>query len=319
MSLNELGAVPQGPAIVADVSAHESAQSFMQPRQVAAAAPSLPLQIRQAISREAILGHESAWQISDLGAVQARHGYDTGLLSRILTRALELKDELCANKHLNLTYIRGAHRYIPEIGELVHQRQRLQRLSTLAGTAVEPYPISVISSTITFMGPSDGDGTIDWHCDGVPVTELIPLQIDEHLQGGELELYLGNPEVGRAMLERGEELPRERVMKLQHKMGFSTLAQLLGVLHRTAPIRVGTRVTLNLNLRSVERPFVDDNRLFYLAADNDEDTAWLEEMTRDVRERQLPAYRLYQERLAGSMAGSGVGPQMARGKASPSG
>jgi hypothetical protein len=318
MSLNEVGVVPQGPAVVQSVSASGTGQGVLRSRLAEAVSPALPLNIRQAISREAILGHESAWQISDLGAVQARHGYDPQLLARILERALELKDELCSNKHLNLTYIRGAHRYIPEIQELANQRQRLQRLGTLAGTAIEPYPISVISSTITFMGPSDGDGTIDWHCDGVPVTELVPLQIDEQIQGGELELYLGNPEVGRAMLERGEELPRERIMKVQHKLGFSTLAQLLGVLHRTAPIRSGTRVTLNLNLRSVERPFVDDNRLFYLAADNDDDTAWLEEMTRDVQERQLPAYRRYQEKLAGSMAAHGLGPQMTKGKVSPS-
>ncbi len=89
----------------------------------------------------------------------------------------------------------------------------------------------------------------------------------------------------------GKEIPSQNTFKIQHKVGYSTLAQFLNVYHRTAPITVGTRITLVLNLRSVEKPFVDDNRLFYLAADNNDYFDWIEEMQRDVQERQLPAYQ----------------------------
>jgi hypothetical protein len=53
---------------------------------------------------------------------------------------------------------------------------------------------------------------------------------------------------------------------------------------------------------------VDDNRLFYLAADNDEDTSWLDELTEDVKTRQLPAYRRYQASLHAASASASVGP-----------
>ncbi len=251
-------------------------------------------EIRQSITRDAIVGHPTAWKVSDLGAVQFKHDYDKGLLDQILHEARALKAERAHQKHLNLTFITGADRFIPAIQELIHDPRRLERLSDLAGTKLEPYPFSVVGSTVTFMGPASGDNSVDWHCDGVPVTELIPLHMDEHLIGGGLEIYLGNCEIGKAMVDEGREIPEEDILRIGHKVGYSTLAQFVNIYHRTTPITVGTRVTLVLNLRSVERPFVDDNRLFYLAADNDQDLDWVKEIETDVRERQLPAYRRYE-------------------------
>jgi hypothetical protein len=90
-------------------------------------------------------------------------------------------------------------------------------------------------------------------------------------------------------------LPRNKIMRIDHKVGYATLGQFLGVLHRTAPIQLGDRVTLVLNQRSVAKPYVDDNRLFYLAADNDHDRGWVEELANDVWDNQLPAYRRFSE------------------------
>jgi hypothetical protein len=252
------------------------------------------MDIRHSISREAILGYETAWQVSDLGAVQFKHHYDPDLLSRIAKRALELKCQHAHKKHLDLTFITGADRYIPEIHEIIHDTNRLERLSTLAGTRLEPYPLSIVGSTVTFMGPQEADSTVDWHCDGVPVTELIPLDISDPIVGGELEIYLDNCEIGRSKINRGEPLPERQILRIPHRMGYSTLGHFIGVLHRTAPIQFGHRLTLVLNLRSVERPFVDDNRVFYLAADTDQETEWVQELTRDVWARQLPAYRRFE-------------------------
>ena len=258
--------------------------------------------VRQFICREDILGHETAWEVSQLGAVQFRHDYDSELLQAIKNKALAQRDELAEQKHLDLTFITGADRYIPEINEIIHDRKRLDHLSELAGTKLEPYPLSIVGSTVTFMGPRTGDGTVDWHCDGVPVTELIPLEISSPILGGELEIYLGNCEVGKAKTNRRESISEREILRIPHRMGSSTLGHFLGVLHRTSPIQFGHRITLVLNLRSVERPFVDDNRLFYLAADTDQQREWVNEMAQDVWENQLPAYRRFEAARTGQPA-----------------
>lgn len=249
--------------------------------------------VRHSVSREAILGHDTSWKVSDLGLVQFRHGYDPALLEAIREKALEIKEEHSVHKHLDLKYIPAAHKHIPEIDQLINDPKRLDRLSEYAGTRLEPYPISVIKSAITFMGPDDG--SIEWHADGVPLTELIPLSISNPIVGGELEVFLGNTDEAQARQENGEYIKKHEAMRVPHKMNFSTLGQMLGVLHRTRPIQFGERITLNLNLRSAEKPYIDDNRLFYLAADNDEDRSWVDEVVADLWQRQLPAYRQKQK------------------------
>lgn len=251
--------------------------------------------LRHYISRSAIIGHDTSWKVSDFGAAQFEHAYDADLLAHIAEKAKALKSEHAHQKHLNLTYIAGADRYIPEINELTHDKTRLERLSDLAGTRLEPYPLSVIRSTVTYMGPSAGDGTIDWHSDGVPLTELVSLDISDPIIGGELEIYLGNSEAGKCETDAGRELPESKILRIPHRVGYSTVGQFLGVLHRTAPIRYGHRLTLNLNLRSVDRSFVDDNRPFYLAADTDHDDAWMDEIREDVWNNQLPSYRKFEQ------------------------
>jgi len=255
------------------------------------------IEVRQSISRDAIVGHETAWRISDLGAVQFRHNYDPALLDAIKRKALELKSDHATRKHLDLTFITGADRFIPEIKELINDKRRLDALSGFAGAKLEPYPLSTVGSTVTFMNPQDG--AVDWHCDGVPVTELIPLEITDPLIGGELEIYLGDCEVGKSQVNCGRTLPSDKLLRVTHKMGYSTLGHFLGILHRTAPIQFGNRLTLVLNLRSAEMPFVDDNRMFYLAADTDQDREWVSEMAKDVWENQLPAYRRFEASRTG--------------------
>jgi hypothetical protein len=262
--------------------------------------------VRLSVSREAILGHETAWQVSDLGATQFRHNYDPELLKIIKRKALALKAELAHRKHLDLTFITGADRYIPEIRELMNDAGRLDTLSSLAGTKLEPYPLSIVGSTVTFMGPQEGDGTVDWHCDGVPVTELIPLDISDPIIGGELEIYMDNCEAGKAKVNRQESLPEANILRMPHRMEYSTLGHFLGVLHRTTPIRYGHRLTLVLNLRSQERPFVDDNRVFYLAADTDQQSDWVQDVVQDVWDKQLPAYRRFEAMRTGQIASTDV-------------
>ena len=49
-------------------------------------------ELRYAISREAIIGHDTAWKISNFGAAQYLHGYDPDLLEAIRVSALKLKE-----------------------------------------------------------------------------------------------------------------------------------------------------------------------------------------------------------------------------------
>lgn len=247
------------------------------------------LKVSQRYSRDEIIGVPTYWKVGTFGVAQFEQNYDRELLARILEKALALKDSLAFKRHLNLKFIRAAHRYIPEINDLVFDTRRLHQLAELTGIDLEPYPVSVVSSTVTFMGPQEADGTIGWHADGVPVTELIPLLVDD-VEGGNLELYRGLAETGLALIESGQEIPYEDRLSFRHKVGYSTVGQLLRILHRTEPIRRGYRVTLNLNLRSRSKPYIDDNSLVYLGADNPEED-WHAEYMTDIRSRQLPAYR----------------------------
>lgn len=252
------------------------------------------------ISRTDLLGQRTYWNISELGVAQRHHSYPPDLLETILAKAQKLKDPASEKRHLNLRFIRGAHRLIPEINELIRWPGRMEELSELAGCELEPYPVSVIASTITFMGADHDDGAVSWHADGIPATEIVPLSIED-AEGGELAVYRGNYEAGLARLARGEEFSEAEISLFPHRMGHSTLGQLMRVLHRTNPMARGTRVSLNLNMRSRERPYIDDNPMYYLGADNPT-FSWMDEYVRDVKDRQLPAYLADQARGAGVSA-----------------
>ncbi|MDJ0363145.1 hypothetical protein [Rhodococcus sp. H29-C3] len=242
--------------------------------------------VKQQFTRRELLGKPTYWQASDFGAAQLRHQYPADLLDTIRSKALEIKDENSENRPLNLRYIRGAHKLIPEILDLFYLPGRLEALSELAETKLEIYPISVITTAVTFMGPQDG--TVDWHGDGVPFTELIALEVDD-VSGGALEIYRGDFDEGSAVVHGGGDLPVDTLTHLTHEVGSSIFGQIMRVLHRTEPMASGSRITLTLNHSSAEKPFIDDNPMFYLAADNPT-FDWVDEYVDDVRTRQLPAY-----------------------------
>jgi len=246
------------------------------------------LEIVFSMTRDEIIGEPSYTKSSNLGVVQFRHNYDQQILSHVAQKAQELRYTIAKKRQLNLKYIRGSHLHIPEINELVNAPGRLARLSEIAAVELEIYPLSIISSIITFQD-ADSEGSIVWHTDGIPITEMVPLAIDG-LVGGELELYLGSSEVGLARLyEAHEEISDSKLVRVKHQLGFSILGQLMRLMHRVNPVTHGSRMTLNMNLRSAKRPFIDDNTMCYLAADNPE-LEWQSEYFEDVRSRQLPRY-----------------------------
>jgi hypothetical protein len=240
------------------------------------------------MTRDEIIREPSYTKSSNLGVVQFRHTYDETVLATIAQKAHELRYTMAKKRHLNLTYIRGAHLHIPEIQELVFAPGRLGMLSELAGVELEVYPLSIISSIITFQD-ADSQGSIIWHTDGIPITEMVSLAIDD-LVGGELELYCGSCEVGLARhYERHQQITESETVRLPHRRGYSILGQLMRLMHRVSPITHGSRVTLNMNLRSAKHPYIDDNTMCYLAADNPE-LEWQQDYIADVRDCQLPLY-----------------------------
>lgn len=245
-------------------------------------------QIIAQYARSEITGYPNFHQVSDLGVVQFRHEYDQDLLAHILTRAMEIKKTHAEKRQLNFNYIRDAASHIPEINDLLHSPERMGVAQELSGVRLVPYPISVISSIITFTSPSPKDGAITWHADGVPVTELVPLTIVDP-EGGELELYRGAADEGLSRAHAGEDIPKNKIISITHQEGYSVLGQLMRLMHRVRPMSRGYRVTLNLNYRSAEKPFIDDNSMCYLAADNP-DFSWQDDYVEDVKLRQLPAY-----------------------------
>ena len=239
-------------------------------------------------TRSEITGYPNYHQVSDLGVVQFRHEYDEDLLAFILKRALRIKKTYAEMRQLNLNDIRDAASHIPEINDLLYAPNWMQVAEELSGVRLEPYPISIISSIITFTSARPEDGAITWHADGVPVTELIPIAIIDP-EGGELELYKGAADEGLFRAHSGEEIPQDQIISIRNREGFSVLGQLMRLMHRVRPMTKGYRITLNLNLRSAEKPFIDDNSMCYLAADNP-DFSWRNAFIEDVKARQLPAY-----------------------------
>jgi hypothetical protein len=250
----------------------------------------MPATATKRLTRTELIGHETHWKVSDLGVHQRPHDYSEDILATILAKALKLKTDQSQRRHLNLRFIPAAHRLIPEILDIVHWPGRLETVSEAAGVELEPYPISVIAATITFMGADRADGVIDWHTDGVPITEIIPLEISADALGGDLRVFRGNHDEGMARLDRGDNFDETELARFSHRIDHSTLAQLMRVLHSTEPMLLGTRISLNLNLRSAVDPFIDDNSIYYLGADNPS-LNWVDEYIDDVRQRQLPAYK----------------------------
>lgn len=244
------------------------------------------MKIIQKYDLESIIGLPTYWKVSNLGIVKYHHDYDSSLLETIRKKAKDLKNQLAHNMHKNHTYIRGAQKYIPEILELHHNPQRLAQLEELAQTPLEPYHISVITSSLTYMSPSDG--AIDWHSDGTPIAEIIPLIIED-LEGGELEVYQGHYDVGLGELERDGEISSEKIMSVKHQVGCAVFGQFMSLLHRVKPVTKGRRISLNMTYRSKEKPYFDHHTMWYLGADNP-DFEWQDDYINDVKTKQLPAY-----------------------------
>src|SRR4051794_124412 len=101
---------------------------------------------------EVTSGDGSPHAASDLAFARIAHDYPSELLDAVHTRSRQLRDAAQPKERtfLGLDHLRRVQDTIPEVGELVRDRDRLDRLSEVAGVELEPYPIGTSCSGVNF-------------------------------------------------------------------------------------------------------------------------------------------------------------------------
>ncbi|NEO55209.1 MAG: hypothetical protein F6K54_20290 [Okeania sp. SIO3B5] len=236
-------------------------------------------------TREELIG-PSFWKFSDLGMVQFQNNYDQALLDTIRRKAIALKNSLSSPSCLSSSYIREPHKHIIEINELLEDKERIARLESFVGNSLEVYPLSIARCFIHFMNPNDG--SLFWHSDAVPSLEIINLELSD-VVGGEMQIYKGSEDEGRMELVKNGKIPEEKLLTVKPRLEYSVFGQFTRTLHRTRPIESGSRIALLIAYRSKEKPYIDDNTVWFLAADNPR-MEWLDDFTQDIKSTKIPAY-----------------------------
>ncbi|WP_345381376.1 hypothetical protein [Pseudonocardia yuanmonensis] len=236
-------------------------------------------------------GDGGAEAAADLAFARYTHDYDDEGLESVLARARELHAEAAqaqaGERHLGLDHLRRVQDLVPEVRRLVHDRDRLDRLSDLAGVELEPYPIPTSCSGVNFYRP--GQAPIALHRDGPAFVELVPLHADGGQEGGSTLVFRGPADVGAVRAAQGD-LPAAELEAVPQRVGAAVLLQGRMLLHTAELLTDGHRVTLVLSLRSRAEPWKDTNTLGRLLRDDrPEDVA--EAWEHDVETRQLPALR----------------------------
>jgi hypothetical protein len=215
------------------------------------------------------------------------HQYPTDLLLQIARRACELESQ-AQGEFLGLKHLRAAQTMIGEVEELMFCEARLQFLSDLCGAELEPYPLTRAGAHINYY---EGNvEPIDFHSDGPPFVELIPVLIAGKDHGGATLVYRGSPREGLYSKRLGIRPPSEAVISIPHSVGRSVFMQGRSLFHAAARFSEGRRITLVLPLRSKAQPWKDNNTLERLLLD-DPPEAVINEWVSDAINRRLPSLR----------------------------
>ena len=225
--------------------------------------------------------------VSDLGYAVLYHQYDYRVVERISQQAVQL-ERLAKREFLGLKHLRGAHTLIPEVAKLMYDEARLQKLSEICGTVVEPYPFTRAGSHINYYEANRLP--ISYHTDGPPFVELIPLLLEGEQEGGATLIFKGNPRVGLARQRASLSMPADSVIAVPHSLERSVIMQGRSLFHAAETLTGGRRITLVLPLRSRQQPWKDSNTLERLLLDDQPEDV-VDEWVKDAVVHRLPALR----------------------------
>jgi hypothetical protein len=229
-------------------------------------------------------GWHDTFAISELGFAVLGEMYDSSVLHEICHAASQLENT-AETRFLSLHMLRASHRHIPQVQDLVNSSKRLEYLSQLVGTRLEPYQIDVAASHINYY---HADQTpIQFHSDGSALVELIPLD-ETPGECGATIVYRGPRDEGYARLKSGE-IDDSDTLKIPHRFGESILLQGRRLLH-SGSTTATDRKLLVISMRSRDEPWKDDNTISRLALDYPIED-FLKDWTADEVERKLPALR----------------------------
>jgi hypothetical protein len=130
---------------------------------------------------------------------------------------------------------------------MTHDPGLLDFMRGLAGAELEPHPVTHHGVHLNFA-PEDIELTVDqWHTDSTSFDYVLAATDPRQVSGGRFVYFRGSVEEGRALLDRGEELPADRLVRPELPgPGWAILQQGHRILHRTsrldAPGRLGTLV-----------------------------------------------------------------------------
>lgn len=232
--------------------------------------------------------------VSPLAWAVAEGMYDLDVLTAIREQAASLADG-ADNRFLGLNMLRGAHRSIPEIKDILLDSVRIGRLSEIAGIELERYPLDVMASHVNYY--PGGRRSLAFHTDGAAMVEIVPLYGSLDDEGATL-VFDGPASEGRTLLaaEGRDHIPEARVRTVRHAGGQSVLMQGRRLLH-SAAATAHDRMVLVMPLRARDEPWKDDNTIARIAMDYPPED-FLEEWVEDELSRKLPAMRAAQTRAS---------------------
>jgi hypothetical protein len=194
----------------------------------------------------------------NLGYACYDHGYGADLLNAVYERSLALRAQAqpLRTRFRELDHLRRVQQLIPEVADLVYDRDRLARLSDLAGI------------------------------------ELVPLYADGSQDGGSTLLFRGPADVGSARLRAQGQLDEADLTGVAQRVGGGVLFQGRMLLHTAETLTDGHRATLVMSLRSKAEPWKDSNTLSRLLNDDRPEDV-MADWQIDVDTRKLPALRSF--------------------------
>ena len=180
-----------------------------------------------------------------------RHGV-TGSF-KILSRSGVEKLQLIASELAHFLPPNGKPRKLREaiyrfrfIRDLCRCPRLTSFLSSIVGIELMPCSFILQRGHLNYAPPKLDWDVVAWHTDTINFSLALLINDPSEYKGGQYEYFLGTREEAKKLLERGDSIPAERVIQLDHtEPGCGIFAQGDYVMHRVAPLQDrGERIVL---------------------------------------------------------------------------